>query len=277
MSSITIVGLGLIGGSFAKAVSRYTSHTVYGIDRSDRVLDDALDCGAIHHAVGLEALPQSDFVALALYPDACIRFLQEHASLIPKGAVVFDLCGVKQSVCDALMPVAKAHGFHFVGAHPMAGKEQNGFAASDADLFDGASYILVPCGAPQRAVDTLKALAIELGFGGTVVTTPEHHDTMIAYTSQLPHVLACAYVMSPCCPQHNGFSAGSYRDVSRVARINEVLWTELFLDNADALTGELDILIDNITRISDAVKQRDADALRGLLRQGRLIKERLGE
>ena len=188
-----------------------------------------------------------------------------------------DTCGIKREICAHLPQLAEQFGFTFVGGHPMAGKEQNGFAASDADLFDGASYILVPCGAPQRAVDTLKALAIELGFGGTVVTTPEHHDTMIAYTSQLPHVLACAYVMSPCCPQHNGFSAGSYRDVSRVSRINEVLWTELFLDNADALTGELDILIDNITRISEAVKQRDADALRGLLRQGRLIKERLGE
>ena len=164
----------------------------------------------------------------------------------------------------------------------IAVRAKDGETAAEFDgvilsLDAGRSETLSPCGAPQRAVDTLKALAIELGFGGTVVTTPEHHDTMIAYTSQLPHVLACAYVMSPCCPQHNGFSAGSYRDVSRVARINEVLWTELFLDNADALTGELDILIDNITRISEAVKQRDADALRGLLRQGRLIKERLGE
>ncbi len=276
MSSITIVGLGLIGGSFAKAVSRYTSHTVYGIDRSDRVLDDALDCGAIHHAVGLEALPQSDFVALALYPDACIRFLQEHASLIPKGAVVFDLCGVKQSVCDALMPVAKAHGFHFVGAHPMAGKEQNGFDYSDADLFTGASFLVTPCGADPKAVDAVGQLALSLGFGRVVITTPQEHDHAIAFTSQLPHVLAAAYVQSPECPKHSGYSAGSYRDVSRVALINENLWPQLFIQNAPALCDEISGLVDRLNVLKEAVQQGDEERLRELLKHSREIKEIYG-
>ena len=275
--NVVIIGLGLIGGSLAKAFQKYSECSVSGMDRDPAVLEAALKSGAIDGVAGEKELREADILYLCLYPQADIDFIQAHGSQISPHCIVTDTCGIKREICAHLPQLAEQFGFTFVGGHPMAGKEQNGFAASDADLFDGASYILVPCGAPQRAVDTLKALAIELGFGGTVVTTPEHHDTMIAYTSQLPHVLACAYVMSPCCPQHNGFSAGSYRDVSRVARINEVLWTELFLDNADALTGELDILIDNITRISEAVKQRDADALRGLLRQGRLIKVRLGE
>lgn len=275
--NVVIVGLGLIGGSLAKAFQKYSECSVSGMDCDPSVLDAALKSGAIGRVAGERELREADLLYLCLYPQADIAFIQEHGRELSAHCIVTDTCGIKREICSLLPEMAKTFGFTFVGGHPMAGKEQNGFAASDADLFDGASYILVPCGAPQRAVDTLKAIAIELGFGGTVVTTPEHHDIMIAYTSQLPHVLACAYVMSPCCPQHNGFSAGSYRDVSRVARINETLWTELFLDNADALTEELDIFIDNITRISTAVKQRDAEALRSLLRQGRLIKERLGE
>lgn len=275
--NIVIVGLGLIGGSLAKAFQKYSACTVTGTDRDPEVLRAALACGAIDRVAGDEELQNADMLFLCLYPQADIDFIREHGTKIRPSCIVTDTCGIKTEICAHLPKLAAQFGFTFVGGHPMAGKEQNGFAASDADLFDGASYIIVPCGAPMRAVDTLKAIAIELGFGGTVVTTPEHHDAMIAYTSQLPHVLACAYVMSPRCPEHNGFSAGSYRDVSRVARINETLWTELFLDNADALTTELDILIENITRISSAVRQRDADALRGLLRQGREIKERLGE
>lgn len=276
MSNITIVGLGLIGGSFAKAIGRYTSHTVYGVDRSERVLDDALECGAIHHAIGLDALPVSDFVALALYPDACIRFLRENASRIPKGAIVFDLCGVKQSVCDALMPVAKEYGFHFVGAHPMAGKEQNGFDFSDADLFAGASFLVTPCGADEGAVDAVEKLALSIGFGRVVVTTPQEHDHAIAFTSQLPHVLAAAYVQSPECPKHSGYSAGSYRDVSRVALINEALWPQLFIQNAPALCDEISGLVERLNKMKDAVEQGDEERLREILKHSREIKEIYG-
>ena len=165
----------------------------------------------------------------------------------------------------------------FVGGHPMAGKERSGFEASEATLFRGASYLLVPCGAPDWAKDTMKELAMDMGFGRVVETTPEHHDEMIAYTSQLPHALACAYVLSPRCPQHKGFSAGSYRDVSRVARINETLWTELFLDNREALSRELSTLIENLSSIQSALDREDGEALRALLRKGRQVKEALGE
>ena len=159
----------------------------------------------------------------------------------------------------------------------MAGKERNGFAVSEATLFRGASYLLVPCGAPQWAESTMEELALQMGFGRVVKTTPEHHDEMIAYTSQLPHALACAYVLSPRCPGHKGYSAGSYRDVSRVARINETLWTELFLENREALSRELSTLIGNLQKIQNALNAEDAQALKGLLRQGREVKEALGE
>ena len=159
----------------------------------------------------------------------------------------------------------------------MAGREKNGFVMSDADLFLGASFILTPCGAPAEAVAELKRTTMPLGFSTSVETTPEDHDRLIAFTSQLPHALACAYVMSPCCPRHKGFSAGSYRDVSRVANINEELWSELFLDNAAPLSAELETLIWHLSLIQQAVDDRDRDRLLELLRQGRLIKEGLGE
>lgn len=275
--NIVIVGLGLIGGSMAKAIKERTEYHVTGIDTNTDVLKKALACGAIDKAGTDEDIRHADILFLCTYPQAAIDFVKAHAGLIGEKCIVTDTCGIKSAICPQLATLAKEHRFVFVGGHPMAGKEINGFDASEAALFNKASYILIPCGAPDWAVDTMKALAVSLGFAGTVVTTPEHHDTMIAYTSQLPHVLACSYVMSPCCPQHNGFSAGSYRDVSRVARINEQLWTELFLDNRMALVTELDTLINNITHIKNAIEQNDRDTLRELLKQGREVKERLGE
>jgi prephenate dehydrogenase len=275
--NIVIVGLGLIGGSLAKAFRKYTGCHIVGIDQNPEVLKAALDSGVIDKIGDNGDIRTADILYLCLYPQADIDFVTEHLADIRPNCIVTDTCGIKAEICRHLPRLAKENNFIFVGGHPMAGKEKNGFGASEAELFRGASYILVPCGAPESAVNTLKEIGEKLGFGGSVVTTPEHHDRMIAFTSQIPHVLACAYVMSPCCPQHNGFSAGSYRDVSRVANINEQLWAELFIDNKDALTEELDTLIAHITEIKDAVAQSDAEALRALLRRGRLVKERLGE
>ena len=241
------------------------------------MLKEALDCGAINKIGGDDDIRTADVLYLCLYPQADINFIEQHIHLIGPNCLVTDTCGIKSEICAHLAKAAKEHGFCFVGGHPMAGKEQNGFAASDADLFLGASYLIVPCGAPQQAVDLLTTIAVELGFSGTTVTSPEHHDKMIAFTSQLPHVLACAYVMSPHCIEHNGFSAGSYRDVSRVANINEQLWAELFIDNKQPLAEELDTLIGHITEIKNAVANSDTETLRALLRRGRLVKERLGE
>lgn len=274
---IVIVGLGLIGGSLARAFRKYAGCSVAGIDRDPAVVEAALRCGAIGKEGTKEDLKAADLLFLCLYPQADVDFLREHAGEIGPDCVVTDTCGIKSFVCPRLAALAREHGFSYVGGHPMAGKEKNGFAASDADLFAGASYILVPCGATADAVGLMRECAEALGFARTVETTPEEHDRIIAFTSQLPHVLACAYVMSPQCPKHAGFSAGSYRDVSRVANINETLWAELFLDNREALVEELDTLTEHIREIRNAVDAWDAEALRALLRRGREIKERLGE
>lgn len=275
--TIMIVGLGLIGGSIAKALSAFTPHRVLGMDVDPEVLDEAVACGAIERRGYEEDLPETDILWLCLYPQAAVEFARKHGAMLKPECIVTDACGIKNAVCPQLQELSHELGFVFVGGHPMAGKERNGFAVSEATLFRGASYLLVPCGAPQWAESTMEELALQMGFGRVVKTTSEHHDEMIAYTSQLPHALACAYVLSPRCPGHKGYSAGSYRDVSRVARINETLWTELFLENREALSKELSTLIENLNAIQTAIDAEDAETLKGLLRQGREVKEALGE
>lgn len=275
--TILIVGLGLIGGSIAKALRTFTPHRVLAMDQDPEALDLAMACGAIEGPGYVEDLPQVDVLWLCLYPQAAVEFARKYGAALREDCIVSDACGIKNAVCPQLMELSRELGFVFVGGHPMAGKERSGFEASEATLFRGASYLLVPCGAPQWAESTMEELALQMGFGRVVKTTPEHHDEMIAYTSQLPHALACAYVLSPRCPGHKGYSAGSYRDVSRVARINETLWTELFLENREALSRELSTLIENLNAIQTAIDAEDAETLKGLLRQGREVKEALGE
>ena len=275
--TILVCGMGIIGGSIAKALKAFTPHRVLGMNRSPQPLEKALACGAIDAAVDEVSLSQVDLVFLCAYPAACVKLARVLGPHLKKGCIVCDACGIKTAICEEMVSLSHEFGFIFVGGHPMAGKERNGFDVSDAHLFRGASYILVPCGAPQEAVDTVRQLAFSMGFGSVTLATPTHHDRMIAYTSQLPHVLACAYVLSPSCEQHVGFSAGSYHDVSRVARINEVMWTELFLENREPLLAELDLLLDNLKDFRDAIHREDGDTLRRMMKQSRLTKEKLGE
>ncbi|HHZ05174.1 MAG TPA: prephenate dehydrogenase [Clostridiales bacterium] len=275
--NVVIVGMGIIGGSFAKAIKKYTNHTVIGINRSEAPLNEALAVGAIDK-IGTELdLENADLIILCTFPNAAINFIKENAVYIKKHCVVTDAAGIKSKICPTMVKLARENNFIFVGSHPMAGKEKNGFGVSDADLFLGASYIIVPCEAPRYAVNVLYHLALQLGFGGIRITTPEEHDKMIAFTSQLPHALACAYVLSPSCPNHNGFSAGSYRDVSRVANINAQLWSELFLENKEPLLDELGTLIENLTQIKNSIELNDEDKLRNILKRGKAVKEALGE
>ncbi len=275
--NIAVIGLGIIGGSYCKAIKSYTNHRVIGINRTKSVAQKALALGAIDEIGTPESLTDADITIICMYPQACLNFLRENGRFIKKGSIVTDASGIKRAICPQMEKLAEQFGFEFVGSHPMSGKEKNGFDVSDADLFMGASFLITPCKASHESVNTLSALAREIGFGTIKITTPEEHDRMIAFTSQLPHVLACAYVLSPSCPNHKGFSAGSYRDVSRVANINSKLWSELFLENKEPLVKELDILIDNITNIIDAIKNEDKTRLTELLEQGHQVKQTLGE
>lgn len=275
--NIAVVGLGIIGGSFCKAIKKYTNHYVIGINRTEATAQKAFECGAIDEIGSPENLSKADLIILCMFPKADVDFIEKNGKYIKKTAIVTDASGIKQEICPQLCRLSGEYDFTFIGSHPMAGKEKNGFDVSDADLYKGASYIITPCGAENEKVEFLSDFAKSIGFGVVKISTPEEHDRMIAFTSQLPHVLACAYVLSPCCKNHKGFSAGSYRDVSRVANINSKLWSELFLENKEPLVNELDTLIKNISMIKTAIENDNKNELADLLEQAHKVKQELGE
>lgn len=274
--NVLIVGLGLIGASLAKTLKKNTSHTVLGWNRTESVTARALNDGVIDKSGALdELIPQADITIINFYPQAIIPFVLDNRDLFKKHSIVTDSCGIKTKICRELEK--ENFDFYYIGAHPMAGREVSGYDNSLDTLFDNASFICTPCDdTPRNKTDALVGLAQEMGFARTVVTTPEHHDEMIAFTSQIAHVLACSYVLSPLAPYHAGYSAGSYRDVSRVARINADMWTELFIDNKDALVREIDDLVSNLMKFKYSIVNEDASSLHDLMEKGNKIKEEIG-
>ena len=274
---IAIVGLGLIGGSMAKSIKAKTAHTVYGADLGAETMTMARMCGAIDAPLTAENLPECDLVLLAIRPGAAVEWVRRNAEHISKSAILVDLCGVKRTVVAAIAPIAAEHGFAYIGGHPMAGKERGGFTAATDDLYVGASMILTPdARTDMQLLETLKTFFLDIGFAGLTFSTPEEHDRIIAFTSQLAHITSSAYVKSPEAQKRRGFSAGSFQDMTRVARLDEDMWTELFLDDADYLTSELEVLVGHLTEYLDALKARDAETLRALLRDGREKKATAG-
>ena len=272
---IGVAGLGLIGGSLAMAFKHKVGAFVAGFDNNPQTISSAIKTGAVSTAsLNVDVLFDADYIFVALYPEDIIAFIKTHAASFKKGSVVIDCCGVKAYIFDAVSDTAYTNGFYFIGGHPMAGTEKNGFSAANEELFIGASFILTPpTTIPENIINSLSELLILIGFKQIVLTSPEHHDRMIAFTSQLPHILSCAYVSSPCCAGHKGFSAGSYRDVSRVANINPPLWAELFIDNKKALCEEIDILIYNLLELREASATGDFIKLTALLTKARTIKD----
>lgn len=275
--NVGIVGLGLIGGSMAKSIKHRTAHTVWGADLDRETMTLARMSGAMDAPLTDENLPECDLILVAICPGAAIRWVRDHADRISKSAILVDLCGVKRVVVEALAPIAEERGFAYIGGHPMAGKERGGFTASSEDLYTGASMILTPDKrTDMQLLETLKSFFLDIGFAGLTFSDPEEHDRIIAFTSQLAHITSSAYVKSPEAQRRRGFSAGSFQDMTRVARLDENMWTELFLDDADYLVKELDILIGNLKDYSDALKSGDADRLRALLKEGRERKATAG-
>ena len=275
--NVGIVGLGLIGGSMAKSIKVRTAHSVWGIDLDAETMTLSRLSGAIDGALTEETLPKCDLVLVAIRPAAAVNWVREHAARISKSAILVDLCGVKRNVCAQLAPIAKEYGFAYIGGHPMAGRERGGYVHSSEELFTGASMILTPDqNTDMRMLETLKAFFTDIGFAGLTFSTPDEHDRIIAYTSQLAHLVSSAYIKSPEAQRRRGFSAGSFRDMTRVAHLDEAMWTELFLDDADYLTEQLGILIDHLNEYRDALTAKSAEQLQALLKDGREKKATAG-
>ena len=273
---VLICGLGLIGASLAKTLKKNTTHTVLGWNRTPSVTEKALRDGVIDRTGDIdELMSDADVTFVNFYPDAIVPFILEHKNSFKKDSIVTDSCGIKTKICKELEH--EKLNFYYVGAHPMAGREVGGYDNSQDTLFDKASFIVTPYETtPRNKVDALVGLAQDMKFARTVVTTPEHHDEMIAFTSQIAHVLACSYVLSPLAPMHPGYSAGSYRDVSRVARINAEMWSDLFIDNKDALVREVDDLVSNLMKFKYNIINEDRQALCDLMNKANSIKEEIG-
>lgn len=271
--TVGIVGLGLIGGSFAKAYHD-AGWRVLAFDLDDDTMAVATIDETIQGVLDRSSVGECDLILLALYPGGCISWLRSNADVVPPTALVIDAAGVKREVCRECMPIAEEHGFTFVGGHPMAGTQFSGFRYSRANLFRNAPMVICPPRIDDMALfDRIKSLLEPAGFGSIQVSSADEHDRRIAFTSQLAHVVSNAYIKSPTAKGHKGFSAGSYKDLTRVARLNENMWTELFFDDADNLLFELDTIIESLQEYRDALARRDADTMRKLLADGRVAKE----
>ncbi len=272
---IGVVGLGLIGGSLAKSAKKNTNFKVYGYDLNKEVIKNAISENSIDGELTQKRLQSCDYVFIPLYPEAVIEYVENNASFFKEGAVVIDCAGVKRSVCDKCFEIAENNNFSFVGGHPMAGTQYSGFENSKDTMFYNAPFVLTP--KENEDILTLanaREVIMKLGFGRVSVMTPQKHDKLIAFTSQLAHIVSNAYVKSPSALERKGISAGSYKDLTRVAYLNEDMWTELFIENKENLIFELDYIISELQKYSDAIKNDDADWLKRLLREGKEMKLR---
>ena len=270
---VGILGLGLIGGSLARAYAK-AGHRVFAQDQDASILEFAQLAGAVEAPLNQETIPQCDLILLAIYTGGCIAWLEENAGKISPEALVMDCCGIKKEICDFAFPVAEKYGFTFIGGHPMAGSHQSGFKYSRSNLFQGAPMVLVP---PRfddaRLLERAVVALAPCHFGKFSVTTGEKHDEMIAFTSQMPHIVSNAYIKSPTAAAHKGFSAGSYKDLTRVAWLNPGMWAELFLANKENILKELDVYIHSLCQYRDAIVREDEAQLVHLLEDGRRRKK----
>ena len=274
--TVAIIGLGLIGGSLAKAYTKAGDHLVLGWDIDPGVLAIAEVEGAVAGALTKDNMDNCDLILIAISPAAAIRWLKEAAPRLKQEQLVMDCCGTKRDICEVGFALAQQYGFTFAGGHPMAGTHHSGFAYSRADMFEDAPMVIVPRYYDDMALLERIRKAIEpAGFGRIGVTTAQEHDRLIAFTSQMPHVVSNAFIKSPTARGHRGVSAGSYRDLTRVAWLNPDMWADLFIQNADHLSGEIDILIEELTKYKQAITAGDREGLRALLDEGKRLKAQI--
>ena len=271
--TVGILGLGLIGGSFARAFA-LEGLTVYAAEKDENMLAFSMLAGAVHGKLDQSSIPLCDLILLAIYPDGSAAWLEENGAFISRDTLVMDCCGIKEEICSRCFPLAEKYGFTFVGGHPMAGSQFSGFKYSRADLFEGAPMVLVPHDFDNmQLLDRVKNALAPCHFGFFSVCTAQEHDRLIAFTSQMPHILSNAYIKSPTAKKHKGFSAGSYKDLTRVAWLNANMWAELCMNNRENMLFELDTYIDSLMAYRDALQIQDLQKLTALLEEGKLRKE----
>lgn len=273
--TVGIVGLGLIGGSMARAYKK-AGHTVLAADIDEKILGFAMVSEVVEGKLTNENIKLCDLILICIMPEQSEEFLRKNAAYISEKAMVIDCCGTKKNICKTGFELAEKHGFIFVGGHPMAGTHKSGFKNSRSDLFRGAPMVLVPPVFDDASlIEKAEKLLGAAGFGSFSVTTAEKHDEMIAFTSQMPHLVSNAFIKSPTALEHTGFSAGSYKDLTRVAWLNSTMWAELFLENRENMLCELDLFIENLKMYREAIDENNNEQLVTLLEEGKIRKEQV--
>ena len=271
--NVGILGLGLIVGSLARAYAK-AGHSVYAAEKDETMFGFAQFSGAVNGKLDANTIPCCDLILLAIYAGGSARWLEENAQYISSNTMVIDCCGIKQRICQCGFTLAKNYGFTFIGGHPMAGSHFSGFKYSRSNLFQGAPMVLVP---PRfddpMLLEQAKEVLKPCNFGSFSVTTAQGHDKMIAFTSQMPHIVSNAYIKSPTAQSHKGFSAGSYKDLTRVAWLNPQMWAELFLSNKENILDELNFYINCLNEYKKAIESDDEESLIRILDEGRKRKE----
>lgn len=271
--NVGILGLGLIGGSLARAYAK-AGNQVFAAENNESMFEFAKLACTVHGKLDATTIPNCDLILLAIYSGGAAIWLTQNAKHIGTDALVVDCCGIKQEICKCGFELADKYGFTFIGGHPMAGSHHSGFKYSRSNLFQGAPMVLVP----PRFDDPLLLERVKIAleachFGSFSITTAEDHDKTIAFTSQMPHIVSNAYIKSPTARTHKGFSAGSYKDLTRVAWLNPQMWAELLLSNKENILKELDFYINSLTAYKKAIEAEDEESLISLLDEGRKRKE----
>ena len=271
--NIGVIGLGLIGGSLARAFKK-AGHTTFGYDIAEDTMIKAQLLNALDFRLDDDNYKQLDLLFIAVYPRAFEKVLKMAAPKLKKGTIILDIAGTKKGIVDAMKNVSKDYpDLKFIATHPMAGKEFWGINYSSALLFERASLLMTTVKADMPDLVLVKKLFTEIGVANCVMTNAKAHDEIIAYTSQLCHLISSSYIKSPTAENHNGYSAGSFRDISRVAKLNSAMWSQLIFDNRDNVIKELDIFIENMKSYQTALKNGDEKELKDLLQLGADKKE----
>ncbi|MGM9597294.1 MAG: prephenate dehydrogenase [Eubacteriales bacterium] len=265
---ILVVGLGLIGGSYAAALSR-NGFEVGAIDRDPDAIGYALDAGYIRHG-SVTAEPDYiggfDIVVFALYPSVLLDWVEKNARFFKKGALITDVTGVKSGIVFRIQELLPP-GTEFVGAHPMAGREVSGVTNASPDLFCGANFIVTPTPAnTEEAIRLCEELGRELGAGTVSRLSPAEHDEMIGFLSQLTHCIAVALMSCKESRHLVDYTGDSFRDLTRIAKINENMWSELFLMNRDELLSQMDLFLEHFTLLRNALERGDAETMKSMMR-----------
>lgn len=271
---IGFIGIGLIGGSLLKAVKKYTNHTLHFFDTNQDTLKKAEESGLGNRLNDIKDVNKCDIVFISLHPQKTIDFIKNNAKHFKKGSIVCDVCGVKEQIANEVEDILLKENVNYVGTHPMAGREYSGFDYSTETIFENAYFIITKGkNTSQNCIDIINNLAESLKFKRCVISTNEEHDRIIAFTSQLAHIVSSAYIKSPSALMQRGFSAGSFLDMTRVAYLNEDMWTELFMMNKDNLVYEIDTIINHLSEYKTALENGDNKNLHTLLKNGKELKE----